>query len=141
MKTKYIASLLGATALSVMASLPTQAQDQELAELKAQLLALTKKVEALEKKAAQAAVIKKAEPAPVISTSDGKYEMNIRGRIYTDVARVSDSDNTMDIKATEFRAARIGVEGKVSSNIKYRIEADFVGNDVSISDAFVYSRF
>lgn len=114
---------------------PVAAQD--LTELKAQLAALAKKVEGLEKKAENAAVIKKAEPAPSIGTSDGKFEMNMRGRIFTDVARISDGDNTMDIKATEFRAARIGIEGKAWGNVKYKFEADLAGNSVTLKDAYM----
>ena len=134
MDTKRITTLMATTALVAMFTLPSAAQD--LGELKAQLEALTKKVEQLEKAAAKTPVVKKAEPAMALGTKDGKFEMNLRGRIYADTAWISDSDNTMDVKATEFRTARLGIEGKAGTNVKYKLEADFAGNEVTMKDAY-----
>ncbi len=134
MDTKRITTLMATTALVAMFTLPAAAQD--LSELKAQLEALTQKVEQLEQAAAKAPVVTKAEPAMALATSDGKFEMNLRGRIYADTAWISDSDNTMDVKATEFRTARLGIEGKAGTNVKYKLEADFAGNEVTMKDAY-----
>ncbi|PCI64765.1 MAG: hypothetical protein COB37_00275 [Kordiimonadales bacterium] len=79
----------------------------------------------------------KWEPAPSISSPDGNFEMNLRGRVIVDTAFVNDSDNNDNIKATEFRAARIGIEGKAWNDIKYKFEADFSGNDVAVTDAYL----
>ena len=133
MDMKRLMTLMASTALVAMIALPTAAQDLE--ELKAQLAALAKKVEALEKNAENLPVVKKAEPAMALGTKDGKFEMNLRGRIYADTAWISDSDNTMDVKATEFRTARLGIEGKAGKNVKYKLEADFSGNEVTMKVA------
>ena len=122
-------------AVAAIITMPVAAQD--LSELKAQLEALTKKVEELEKKAAQTVVVKKSEPAPSLGTSDGKFEMNMRGRIFADTAWISDSDNSMDVQASEFRAARLGIEGKAGKKVKYKFEADFAGNAVNLKDAYL----
>lgn len=135
MDTKRLTTLMATTALAAMITLPAAAQD--LSELKAQIEALTKKVEELQKTTAQIAIVKKSEPAPAFATRDGKYEMNMRGRIYADTAWISDSDDTMSVKATEFRTARLGIEGKAGKNVKYKMEADFAGNEVTIKDAYL----
>lgn len=78
----------------------------------------------------------KWEPAPSIKSNDGRFEMNLRGRIFADAGWVS-NDETATVKATEFRAARLGIEGKAWNNVKYKFEIDFADNAVSIKDAFV----
>ena len=148
---KYrIVSLLTATALTVVAAPSVGAQS--IAELKAQLELLTKRIEQLEKQqattpiavapATQAAnaktpVITKAEPAFALATPDGNFEFNVRGRIISDLGIISDSDDSTNIRATEFRSARLAVEGKAWKNVAYRLVADFAGNDVSIEDAYL----
>jgi len=133
--------LLAATALTTVSLQPVHAQSIE--ELKAQLEALTKRLEQLEAKQAENAaqaktpVIKKSEPAMALATPDGLFEFNMRGRMLVDAGWASDGDGTMDLGATEFRAARLGIEGKAWKNTKYIIEADFAGNKVSIADAYV----
>lgn len=134
MDTKRLTALMASSALVAMITLPSAAQD--LNELKAQIEALTQKVERLKKTTEKLPVVNKAEPAMSLATSDGKYEMNLRGRIYADTAWISDSDNTMDVKATEFRTARLGIEGKAGTNVKYKLEADFAGNEVTMKDAY-----
>lgn len=79
----------------------------------------------------------KWEPAPSISSPDGQFEMNIRGRIFADSAWISDGDGNIDVRATELRAARFGIEGKAWQDVKYKFEADFTGNEVEIKDAYV----
>ena len=127
--------LLATTAMLTVLAPASAAQSIE--DLKKQLEVLAAKIEKLEAKAEKAPVVKKAEPAMSIGTSDGMFEMNLRGRIYTDAAWVSDSDNTMDVAATEFRAARLGIEGKAWKTVKYKFEADFAGNAVSVKDAYM----
>ena len=148
---KYrIASLLAATALTVAAAPSVGAQT--VSELKAQLEMLAKRIEQLEKQqlatpvavaprampvAAATPVITKAEPAFALATPDGNFEFNVRGRIITDLGIISDNDDSTNIRATEFRSARLAVEGKAWKNVGYRLVADFAGNDVSIEDAYL----
>ena len=134
-KGKTVSKLLGLTALAGILALPVQAQSVE--DLKAQLAALAERIEQLEKSQEKTAKIKKAEPAMAIATDDGLFEFNIRGRLFSDAAWVSDGDDSMDVKSTEFRTARLGVEGKAWENVKYKFEADFADNEVDMKDAYV----
>lgn len=76
-------------------------------------------------------------PAPTFISPDGKFQMKLRGRLQVDAGWASDARGTDDISATEFRAARLGIEGKAWGNTGYRFEADFAGNDVSVKDAYI----
>ena len=130
---------LAATALTTMSLQPVHAQSID--ELKAQLQALTKRLEQLEAKQEatekKLPVIKKSEPAMALATPDGLFEFNLRGRIYADAGWVTDSDDTLNVGATEFRTARLGIEGKAWKSVKYKFEADFAGNETNIKDAFL----
>lgn len=93
--------------------------------------------EAAAEKDSSGLMLSKAEPAMGIKTADGQFEMNLRGRIFADAGWVSDGDDTLDLKATEFRAARIGIEGKAWKTVKYKFEVDFADNEVDIKDAYL----
>ena len=74
--------------------------------------------------------------APELSSADGNYKMKMRGRIFTDWGTISDnSGKTAD--TTEFRAARLGIEGVVMKDIKYKFEMDFAGGKSSIKDSYM----
>ena len=105
---------------------------QQLNNLEAQL----NEAQTEEKKSQENDFDIKWEPAPSIKSKDGRFEMNLRGRIYTDAGWVN-NDVTSDKKATEFRAARLGIEGKAWNNVKYKFEIDFAGNAVTLKDAYV----
>lgn len=137
-KAAFVAALLVGTALSA----PAQAQSAaDLQALQNQMKALQEQIDALkaeqEKSVAAAAKVKKAEPASAMSTSDGMFEWNLRGRLFADTGWVSDSDNSTDIHASEMRAARLGLEGKAWKNVKYIIEVDFADNDADVKDAYL----
>lgn len=72
--------------------------------------------------------------APEISSADGNFKMKLRGRLFADWGTVSDNSGKV-VDATEFRAARLGIEGVVMKDIKYKFEVDFAGNKTSIKDA------
>ncbi len=74
--------------------------------------------------------------APEFSSADGNYKMKIRGRLFTDWATLSDNDGKI-ADTTEFRTARLGVEGVVMKDVKYKFEIDFAGNKATIKDAYV----
>lgn len=122
------------------AALVTPAAAQDIEALQAQINALQKQLNELAAKQGKQAAAQpkvKWEPAPSISSPDGEYEMNMRGRLYFDAGWVNDDDDVAEIKATETRTARIGIEGKAGGGIKYRFEANFGGNEVSVQDAFI----
>ena len=100
------------------------------------------------KKAAQASndsgVEFKLGPAPTIRSKDGRFEFKVRGRLLTDYNYVQSDDEPqrqggerIDTSSTEFRAARLGVEGRAWKDVKYKLEADFADNDVDLKDAHI----
>ena len=74
--------------------------------------------------------------APEFISADGNYKMKLRGRIFTDWGTVSDNDGKA-IDATEFRTARLGIEGVVMKDIIYKFEVDFAGGRSDIKDGYV----
>lgn len=76
------------------------------------------------------------KPSPVFSSADGDFEFKVRGRLFLDAGWVDprDGDKT---DSTEFRAARIGVDGTAWGNFDYRLEVDFADNEVDMADAFI----
>ncbi|MBL4601371.1 MAG: hypothetical protein JKY84_01365 [Emcibacteraceae bacterium] len=74
--------------------------------------------------------------APELSSADGNFKMKLRGRLFTDWASVSDNGGKA-VDATEFRAARFGIEGVIMKDVKYKLELDFAGNKTNITDATV----
>jgi len=146
MNARIFKSLMASTALGlVLAATPASAQStqdllNELKALKTKVETLEKKVEESEKKDAEkgAPGFKiKWEPAPSISSNDGRFEMNVRGRIFADAVFFDDNGIAGKTKTTEFRAARLGLEGKAWNNVKYKFEIDFAGNSVDIKDAYL----
>ena len=74
--------------------------------------------------------------APEFSSADGNYKMKLRGRILTDWGTVNDNSGKV-VDATEFRAVRLGVEGVVMKDVKYKLELGFEGNKTSVADASI----
>lgn len=142
---KRLGLVLGAgTALSTafLAAVPAAAQQQSLESLQQQIEMLQNQLMELkaaqQKQAASAPDMKiKWEPAPSISSADGRFEMNLKGRMFVDAAWVDDKDNTENVRATKFRLARIGVSGKAWNNVKYNFELDFADDKTSIKDATI----
>src|SRR5262245_23963383 len=79
--------------------------------------------------------------APELTSGDGKkFKFKVRGRVLTDYNGI-DQDEPItgegDISAVELRQARLGVEGVVFYDWKYKFEVDFAGDEVAIKDAYV----
>jgi phosphate-selective porin OprO and OprP len=145
MTNRQIKAWLGAAAIG-LAIIPSSADAQSQQDLQIQINAMKLQLEAMQTQLEQAdAAAEKSsddikvkwEPAPAISSPDGKFEMNLRGRILVDSSWITDDDNTIDTKATEFRAARLGIEGKAWKVVKYKFESDFAGNEVDVKDAYL----
>ena len=83
--------------------------------------------------------------APELSSSDGKFKFKVRGRVMADYDHINQDFNVTgrpDVSAVELRRARLGVEGVVFYDVKYKFEADFADNEVAIKDAYVaYAGF
>lgn len=136
----FAAVLLAGTALIAPAHAQTA---DDIQTLQAQMNSLQAQIKALKAQQEKAGAsedtpnVKKAEPAAALGTRDGLFEWNLRGRIFADTAWINDSDNSADIHASEFRAARLGIEGKAWKTIKYKFEADFADQDVDVKDAYL----
>ena len=70
-----------------------------------------------------------------LSSSDGMHSLKFGGRIMTDYAIWNNGSETFS--GTEFRRIRFFNSGKVYDNVKYKLQLDFAGADVSIKDVYV----
>ncbi len=80
-----------------------------------------------------------AQPNLSYESEDGDYSMAIHGRIQLDGAYF-DEDATEIDNDTEFRRARIAIEGVMHSNWKYKAQFDFAGDDVATKDLYVQHK-
>lgn len=153
---KYSVYLLaGASALGILASSGTAAKATDTAQLEAQMRAMQDQMRELQRQVSQAksdaAAAKgssgsdldlkvKWKGAPELSSSDGKFKFKVRGRIMTDYDGINQDERITgkpDISGVELRRARLGVEGVVYYDWKYKFEVDFAGNSTSIKDAYL----
>ncbi|PCI51696.1 MAG: hypothetical protein COB49_01175 [Alphaproteobacteria bacterium] len=114
--------------------------ESEITELRQQLSKITKKLETVVKKVEEnktSPIKVKWEPAPEISSPDGRFKMNLRGRLFMDSAWINDANNNENTKATEFRTARLGIEGIAWTDVKYKFEIDFAGDIATVKDAYL----
>jgi phosphate-selective porin OprO/OprP len=144
--------LAGAGVIGILAASGTFAKAATLEELEAAIIVLQQQVK--EAKAAAAAAQAAAasaggsdldlkvkwKGAPELSSSDGKFKFKVRGRLMADYDNI-DQDFAItgrpDVSAVELRRARLGVEGVVWYDVKYKFEVDFADNEVAIKDAYV----
>ena len=79
--------------------------------------------------------------APEFTSGDGKkFKFKVRGRLMGDYNGIDQDESITgegDISAVELRRARLGVEGVVFYDWKYKFEIDFAGNEVAIKDAYL----
>ena len=68
-------------------------------------------------------------------SSDGIHSLKFGGRIMTDYAIWDNGSETFS--GTEFRRIRFFNSGKVYDNVKYKLQLDFAGGDVSIKDVYM----
>ena len=132
-----LAVAMGSTSFSASAA---DNRDQTIAELKAQLEALTAKVAELEERsdaqsdvnidtAAQLDKITTGSPkidtkgGVKVTSADGKFEASIGGRIHFDTYAF-DRDIASTTGTTEFRRARLTLGGK-AYGWEYKLEQDF----------------
>jgi phosphate-selective porin OprO/OprP len=151
------ASVIGLLAIGTPEAKAQGAQD--LQQIQAQIEQMQATIKALQKQVqdaqAQAAAAQSAaesagvsdldlkikwKGAPELSSSDGKFKFKVRGRIMTDYNNI-DQDYKItgrpDVSAVELRRARLGVEGVVWYDVKYKFEVDFADNEVAIKDAYL----
>jgi len=136
--------LAGAAALGVLVSGAPAVQAQGLTEAQYQRL----KAELKKELAAESDVDLKVKwkGAPQLSSRDKKFQFKVRGRLMVDYDSI-DQDQAItgerDINGWEARRARLGVEGHVWYDWKYKFEVDFAGgNEAEVKDAYIaYAGF
>jgi phosphate-selective porin OprO and OprP len=78
--------------------------------------------------------------APELSSKDGKFKMKVRGRLQADYDSINQDTGVTgqpDVSAAELRRARLGVEGILWYDIKYKFEVDFANDETTIKDAYI----
>lgn len=146
-----LAVAMGSTSFSASAA---DSRDQTIAELKAQLEALSAKVAELEERtdaqsdvnldtAAQLDKLNTGSPKVdtkgglKITSADGKFEASVGGRIHFDTYAF-DRDLASTTGTTEFRRARLTLQGK-AYGWEYKMEQDFgAGTNLDgLRDAYI----
>ena len=152
--------LAGASVMGLLAANAPAAKAQDMQQIQAQIDEMQATIRALQKqvqdaKAQAAAASAAAESAggsdldlkvkwkgaPEFTSGDGKkFKFKVRGRIMTDYNGIDQDERITgegDISAVELRRARLGVEGVVFYDWKYKFEIDFAGDEVAIKDAYL----
>lgn len=76
--------------------------------------------------------------APTLSDGKGDFTFKPRGVIEADYGVFNERSGGYDYNdGTAFRRARIGLEGTAMKIFNYRIEVDFAGNQVALTDAYL----
>ena len=155
--------LAGASAIAIWASTSSIAGAADVQQLEAAMQAMQAQMRALQQEVAEAkaaAAAAKAtassgggdpldlkvkwKGAPELSSADGKFKFKVRGRIMTDYNGIDQDQGITgadDISAVELRRARLGVEGVLFSDWKYKFEIDFAGDATEIKDAYLAYDF
>ena len=105
------------------------------AELEQQAELNEGRIQSVETRAAKAAQF---TWAPTISEPTGQFTFKPRGVVEADAAAFFERKGGYDYNnGTAFRRARIGLEGTALKWWNYRIEVDFAGNAVNLTDAYL----
>jgi phosphate-selective porin OprO/OprP len=147
---RYLLACAGA--IGILAAGGMSAKAADVAQLEAQMRAMQAQMAALQKEVQEAKAAAansgggdldlnvKWKGAPELSSKDGKFKFKVRGRVMADFNHIDQDYNVTgrpDVDAVELRRARLGVEGVVFYDVKYKFEADFAANEVAIKDAYV----
>ena len=154
-----IAAALSCTiATPVMAQGPAPTAEEELAAMRAQLQALTGRIDQLENEleqaqaanadqdaviAANAEAVAKPAPAPEVKPADSLaksgWSFKPRGRLMFDAGTLGVPDGVAadDGFGSEVRRARLGASGDLAGGFAYKFEFDFANNEVEAADAIL----
>lgn len=136
--TGLVALLLSSTASAAFA----QTSEERIAQLEAQLTALSEQIADLKTQSgaavqdvrtiATANATTLANARPTIATADGTQKFAVRGLIQFDGAVYDEKNRTPaanDLSSgTNFRRARLGVEGSFATNWNYNLTGEFGGS-------------
>ena len=150
--------LAGASAFGLLVSGSPAAKAASMEELQAQMRAMQAQMQELQRQVNQAkseAASAKASSgsggsdldlkvkwkgAPELASTDGKFKFKVRGRVMGDFNSIDQDEaitGEQDINGVELRRARLGVEGVVYYDWKYKFEADFAGDGTAVKDAYI----
>jgi len=152
--TRYL--LIGTSTIALLAVAGGgEAKAQDVKQLEAQMRAMQAQMQELQRQVGEAKAAAasaqsshsdgldlkvKWKGAPELSSSDGKFKFKVRGRVMADYDGI-DQDypitGDQDISGVELRRARLGVEGVVFYDWKYKFEVDFAGDTTAVKDAYV----
>lgn len=140
-------ALAGAPALAVAEPPSSQEALERLLELvetqAAQIEELRGRIQALEDDRAGPSPTPPAprvqwKGAPEIASPDGQLSAKMRGRVLADAwAASSDTAGVDHPGGTTLRAGRLGIEGQLDPAFRYKFEADFAGDGVTVKDAYL----
>jgi phosphate-selective porin OprO/OprP len=146
--------LAGVSAFGVLAFGDTAATAASTEQLEAQMRAMQAQMKELQRQVNEAKATAashnsggsdldlkvKWKGAPGLSSTDGKFKFKVRGRLMTDYDGI-DQDFPItgedDVSAVELRRARIGVEGVIYYDFKYKFEVDFAGGESECKDCYI----
>jgi phosphate-selective porin OprO/OprP len=151
--------LAGVSAFGVLAFGGTAAKAASTEQLEAQMRAMQAQMKELQRQVNEAKATAashssggngldlnvKWKGTPQLSSTDGRFKFKVRGRVMTDFDSI-DQDFQItgedDVNGVELRRARIGVEGVVMYDWKYKAEVDFAGDETSVKDMYIaYTGF
>ncbi len=93
------------------------------------------RLEAVETRAAKAAQF---QWTPTIADTTGEFTFKPRGVLEADAVAFLEREGGYDYNnGTAFRRARLGFEGTAFKWFNYRLEVDFAGNAVNLTDAYL----
>lgn len=84
--------------------------------------------------AAADALVLFRDGAPKFTSADGRFQFKPRARFYFDTASIEDDEGFENTSDSEFRAGRIGFEGFLFRDFKYKFEVDFTGGEADLKD-------
>jgi len=148
--------LIGSSTIALLAVAGGgEAKAQSVQQLEAQMKAMQAQMRDLQRQVAEAKAAAasahggsgdnldlkvKWKGAPELSSSDGKFKFKVRGRVMADYDGINQDypiTGDQDISGVELRRARLGVEGVVFYDWKYKFEVDFAGDTTAVKDAYV----
>lgn len=151
--------LAGVSAFGILGAGATPAKAASVEELQAQMQAMQAQMKELQRQVEQAKAAAsssgggggmpdlkvKWKGAPELSSTDGAFKFKVRGRLMGDFGAINQDEaitGEQDINGVELRRARIGVEGVIYYDWKYKFEVDFAGDSAEIKDAYIaYTGF
>lgn len=117
----------------------------EVAELQQRLAILERKLELQQEdataKAASASTVAVNDKGLSVRSSDGNFEIKLRGLIQADQRLFFDDDGVPQNDTFAFRRIRPTLEGSLGSLVGFRLTPEFAGDSATIVDAYVDVKF